>query len=99
LDACVVNGDVIHDKKELLPVAKQNLDTLTMPYYVTQGNHDHVTPEYWKEVWTVPLNYEASVKRNIFLMMTTSNEKGEALSPDLAWMKQKLDEHKQKNVF
>lgn len=99
LDACVVNGDVIHDKKELLTEAKQNLDKLTIPYYVTQGNHDHVTPEYWKEIWTVPQNYEAKVKQSVFLMMTTSNEKGEYRSPDMAWLNQKLTEHKQKNIF
>jgi len=99
LDACVVNGDLIHDKKELLTEVKQNLDKLSMPYYVTQGNHDHVTPEYWKDTWTVAMDYDAIVKGNVFLMMTTSNEKGESLSPDLIWMKKKLDEHKQKNVF
>ena len=99
LDACVVNGDLIHDQKDLLVQTKQNLDKLPVPYYVTQGNHDHVTPEYWKEIWNVPMDYEATVKRSVFLMMTTSNEKGEYLSPDLQWLSQKLDEHKQKNVF
>ncbi len=99
LDACVVNGDIIHDQKEFLSEAKQNLDKLAAPYYVTQGNHDQVIPELWQETWNVPLNYEAIIKSNVFLMMTTSNEKGEYLSPDLAWLKQKLDEHNQKNIF
>lgn len=100
LHGCVINGDIIHDQKELLVRAKQKLDQLTMPYYVTKGNHDMVSDAYWKEVWNVPVNYQAVFKKNTFLMLTTSNEQGEYLSPDLLWLKGKLDEHKkQKNIF
>jgi len=99
LQGCVINGDIIHDKKEFLIQAKQKLDQLTMPYYVTKGNHDMVSDDYWKEVWGVPVNYEKSFRKSTFLMLTTSNEKGEYLSPDLGWLKGKLDEHKkQKNI-
>ncbi len=100
LQSCVINGDIIHNEKELLVQAKQKIDRLSMPYYVTKGNHDMVSDGYWKEVWNVPVNYEAVFKKNTFLMLTTSNEQGEYLSPDLTWLKTKLDEHsKQKNIF
>jgi DNA repair exonuclease SbcCD nuclease subunit len=100
LQGCVINGDIIHDKKEFLLQAKQKLDQLTIPYFVTKGNHDMVSDDYWKEVWTVPVNYEKVFKKHTFLMLSTSNEKGEYLSPDLVWLKAKLDEHKkQKNIF
>ena len=99
LKGCVINGDIIHDKKEFLLQAKQKLDQLTMPYYVTKGNHDMVSDEYWKEVWTVPVNYEKVFKKNTFLMLSTSNEKGEYLCPDLVWLKAKLDKHKTKEHF
>lgn len=100
LDACIINGDIIHDETTLLSTSKQKLDTLKMPYYVTQGNHDHATPEYWQQVWQVPLNYEATFKKNTLLMMTTSNEKGDYLSPDLKWLDTTLAAHKnQRNVF
>lgn len=99
LNACIVNGDLIHDKKDLLPQVKQHLDKLDTPYYVTQGNHDQVNAAYWQQVWNVPLNYEKTIGNNVLLMMTTSNEKGEYLSPDLEWLDQKLIEHKSKNVF
>lgn len=100
LQACVINGDIIHDQSPLLPAARQRLDNLKMPYYVTQGNHDHATPDYWKEVWNVPLNYEAVFKNNTLLMMSTSNEKGEYLSPDLAWLDAQLRDHSaRQNVF
>ena len=100
LDFTVINGDVIHNEKPLLATAKQKLDLLTMPYYVTRGNHDMVTPEHWQEVWKMPLNHDVVVKKNALLLGDTSNEAGKYLSPDLAWMQTKLEAHKnRKNVF
>lgn len=94
LDFCVINGDIIHDDKNLLLTAKQKIDQLTMPYYVTRGNHDKVTPEYWESIWKMPLNHDVVVKKNAILLGDTSNEKGEYLSPDLKWLETKLEEHK-----
>lgn len=100
LDFCVINGDIIHNEKPLLAMAKQKLDLLTMPYYVTRGNHDMVTPEHWQEVWKMPLNHDVVVKKNAVLLGDTSNEAGKYLSPDLTWMQTKLEAHKnRKNVF
>lgn len=94
LDFCVINGDIVHDDKNLMPTAKQKIDQLTMPYYVTRGNHDKVTPEYWESIWKTPLNHDVVVKKNAILLGDTSNEKGEYLSPDLKWLETKLEEHK-----
>jgi hypothetical protein len=99
LDACMLNGDIIHDQPEMLVRAKQSLDNLPVPYLVTQGNHDMVSAEYWQQVWNVPVNYKAIINGQVLLMMTTSNEKGQYLSPDLEWLKIKLDVHKGRNVF
>lgn len=100
LDFCVMNGDIIHDKKDFLTNAKNKLDKLAMPYYVTRGNHDMVSSEYWNETWAMPLNHHTVVKNNALIMADTSNEKGQYLSPDLQWMKEQLDKsRKLKNVF
>jgi hypothetical protein len=100
LDFTVINGDIIHNEKPLMPLAKQKLDQLTMPYYVTRGNHDMVTEEEWKATWNTPLNHDVVVKKQAIILGDTSNEKGTYLSPDLVWLKQKLDEHKKKkHVF
>ena len=100
LAGCVINGDIIHNEKEFLIQAKQKLDQLAMPYFVTKGNHDMVSDTYWKEVWSVPVNYEKVFRKNTFLMLSTSNEKGEYLSPDLEWLKSALNRHQaQKNIF
>ena len=97
LDFSVVNGDLIHNEKEFLPLVKGKLDLLKMPYYVTRGNHDMVTPEYWNSVWGTPLNHDVVVKDNGILLGDTSNEQGVYLSPDLSWLNKTLESHKNKN--
>jgi hypothetical protein len=100
LDFCVINGDVIHDEKELLPRAKTHLDKLPVKYYVTKGNHDMVSDAYWNEVWGMPTNHEVHMKKNTLLLANTSNEKGDYLSPDLDWMEAKLQANReQQNIF
>jgi hypothetical protein len=99
LDACVVNGDLIHDQPELMPQLKPHLEKLVVPYCVTQGNHDRVNATQWQKTWGVPLNYEKIFRNQVFLMMSTSNEKGEYLSPDLNWLEKKLKQHRKKNIF
>ena len=97
LDFSVVNGDLIHNEKVFLPLVKGKLDALKMPYYVTRGNHDMVTPEYWNSVWGMPLNHDIVVKDNGILLGDTSNEQGVYLSPDLSWLNKTLESHKDKN--
>ncbi|MBN8649878.1 MAG: metallophosphoesterase [Cytophagales bacterium] len=99
LDACVINGDLIHDKPELMSQLKPHLEKLAVPFCVTQGNHDRIPATQWLQIWNVPLNYERTFGKQIFLMMTTSNEKGEYLSPDLKWLEERLKQHRKKNIF
>ena len=97
---CVINGDIIHDDKTHFPAAEKALDKLALKYYVSQGNHDHVTAPEWQTIWNMPVNLDFTIKKNSFLIATTSNETGVYLCPDLAWFRQKLEEHKgQKNIF
>ena len=97
LDFCVMNGDLIHNEKSFLPLVKEKIDALKMPYYVTRGNHDMVTPEFWNSVWGMPLNHEVVIKGNGILLGDTSNELGTYLSPDLSWLNKSLEAHKDKN--
>ncbi|MES2796194.1 MAG: metallophosphoesterase, partial [Bacteroidota bacterium] len=94
LDFCVINGDIIHDKKEFLTSAKSRIDQLKMPYFVTKGNHDMVSDDYWNEVWNMPVNHQVIIKNNAILLGTTSNEQGKYLSPNLDWLKAQLDQSK-----
>ena len=97
---CMVNGDIIHDDKSFYPAAKSALDKLQLKYYVSQGNHDHVTADEWKAIWDMPVNLDFSIKKTTFLIATTSNETGAYLCPDMAWMTAKLEQHnQQENVI
>lgn len=97
---CVINGDIVHNDKTLYPAVKKELDSLHMKYYVSQGNHDHVTADEWHAIWNMPVNFDFSIGKNSFLIGTTSNEKGEYLCPDLKWFAEKLEIHNhQKNLF
>ena len=93
LDFCVVNGDIIHNDKKWLPVAKKEMDNFQMPYYVTRGNHDMVSSAFWQEVFNTPLNQVIEMKSATLILGDTSNEKGEYLSPDLVWLKNVLDQY------
>lgn len=100
IDACVINGDLIHNNKEFLPQTKTYFDKLETPYYVTRGNHDMVSTDYWQQVWNAPVNQVVIHKNTALVLADTSNEKGEYLCPDLKWLKQVLDEQaNKKQVF
>jgi 3',5'-cyclic-AMP phosphodiesterase len=97
---CVVNGDIVHDDKTHYPAVKKALDNFNLKYYVSQGNHDHVTADEWEGIWSMPVNIDFRIKKNSVLIGTTSNKEGIYLPPDIKWFTQKLEEHKsQKNIF
>lgn len=100
LDFCVINGDIVHDDKAFLPLSKKKIDVLEMPYFVTRGNHDKCTGEFWESVWNTPLNHHLVVKKSAILLGDTSNEQGDYTSPNLDWLKEQLDMNKKrKNIF
>ncbi len=97
---CFLNGDLIHDEPTLMPKSKAKFDELQMPFYVTKGNHDKVNDTTWEQIWKMPVNYYFVEKKNAFILATTSNEEGKYLSPDLNFLKEKLEaSRKFKNVF
>ena len=100
LHYCFINGDIIHNEKNLLEKAKQHLDQLSIPYKVSRGNHDMVSKEYWKEIWGEWPDLIVKEKHCHIIIADTSNEKGEYLPPDLVWLKNQLElSKKKKNVF
>jgi DNA repair exonuclease SbcCD nuclease subunit len=99
LDFCVINGDIIHDEPKFMPEAKIKYDQLKVPY-VTKGNHDKISDGAWQTIWKMPVNHQVVMEKNSIILVTTSNEKGDYLSPDLGYLKTQLDAStKLKNVF
>ena len=100
LNACVINGDIIHNEPAFMPEAAKELKQLQAPFYVTRGNHDRVTADVWQQTWNTPLNHAVEIQDQVFLLGDTSNEKGKYLPPDLDFFSEKFKHYKQaKNIF
>lgn len=100
LDACVINGDIIHDNPDFLPAAATTLKELKVPFYVTRGNHDRVTASAWENAWGMPLNDVREIKDQVFILGDTSNEAGKYLPPDTDFFSDTLKHYKKaKNIF
>lgn len=93
----VYNGDIIHDEPRFIKPAFEALSKTNLPFFVTKGNHDMVTPEIWEQTWGYPQNHYVEFGSRTILLGTTSNVKGDYLRPDLDWLKKQLDTHKNKN--
>ena len=100
LDAVFFNGDLIHDDPSFMPQVKTYFDQLSIPYYVTRGNHDKVSPAVWQQIWGYPENHVVEVGPCSFVLGNTSNEKGEYVCADHRWLGEALTRlRKKKHVF
>ncbi len=100
LDACFFNGDLIHDEPPLMAEAKGYFDQLKMPYYVTRGNHDKVSPAVWQQTWGYPEDHVVDLGLCAFVLGNTSNEKGEYVCADYRWLDGALSKlRKKQHVF
>lgn len=101
LDFVIINGDLIHDKTELLPVIKSRyLDKLSVPYFTLPGNHDHADAALWKKVFGYADNYTIDKGDTAFVLANTADTTGKIVCPDHAFLKASLDGFSgKKNVF
>ncbi|MFS2224267.1 metallophosphoesterase family protein [Pantoea sp. B65] len=100
LDFCLINGDIVHDNQAFFIPARAYLERLQMRYLVSKGNHDKVTEDEWRSIWGLPANFAFTLDQHAFLILTTSNEQGAWLCPDLGWLQQTLYTHRnKKNIF
>jgi hypothetical protein len=102
VDFAFINGDLFHNDVSYLEPVKKNWDKLTMPYYVSHGNHDMVTEEAWMKTWNNGWHYGFEKKDIGFVVLNTADEKGTYISPDVEKTRQllkKYEQHKQLFVF
>lgn len=100
LDVCFFNGDLIHDDPKFMPDVKTAFSGLTMPHYVTRGNHDRLAPGEWQRIWGYPEDHLIEMGEVAFVLGNTSNQKGEYVCADTRWLKQALDRsRRKKHVF
>lgn len=95
VDFVVFNGDLIHDDPKWMPEVKKVYDTLKVPYYTTRGNHDKVTDAVWEQIWGRPDNFSfVSREQHGIILASSSNEQGDYLCIDAAFLKSELEKHK-----
>ena len=96
LDFVIFNGDLIHDEPTLLYDLKRTYQRLTMPFFVTRGNHDRVGLDVWESTWGYPTNHSFARGEYAFILGDTSNEKGEYICPDLNWLRTEFEKYSTK---
>ncbi|MBN7811229.1 metallophosphoesterase [Algoriphagus sp. H41] len=95
VDFVVFNGDLIHDEPKWMPEVKKVYDTLQVPYYTTRGNHDRVSDAAWEEIWGRPDNFAfVSKAQHGIILASCSNEAGDYLCADAAFLKSQLEAYK-----
>lgn len=90
LDFSVINGDLFHDKPEFFPKVKMVWDELSMPWYATHGNHDHVPEEEWKSALGYSWHHAFEQGNTGFIILNTADVTGKYICPDLSYAETQL---------
>jgi 3',5'-cyclic AMP phosphodiesterase CpdA len=99
LDLAIINGDLVHNRPDLLPEIKARyLDKLQMPYYTIPGNHDFADAALWKKVFGYADRYTKEQGDIAFILANTADTKGEYFCPDYAFLKASLDQLRDKKI-
>lgn len=101
LNFVIINGDLVHDRPELLSVVKkEHYDKLHVPFYAVPGNHDHADTAIWKTVFGYEDNFAVEKNGIGLVFANTSNTLGKYLCPNNDFLRQELEKFKAlKTVF
>lgn len=92
LDFVIFNGDLVHDDPALLQEVKEHYQQLSVPFYVTRGNHDRATQQQWQQTWGYGTNHAFVHKNCGFVLADTSNQAGDYVCADHDWLGHQLQE-------
>lgn len=99
LDMVIVNGDLVHNRPDLLPKVKQTyLDKLPVPCYTIPGNHDFADATVWKNVFGYEDKYVVDKGDIGFIFANTADTKGGYVCPDAVFLKASLEKFKAKPI-
>lgn len=99
LDFAVFNGDLTNNDRDYFTPVKASLMSLLSPYYAVKGNHDISSSAQWVETWGYPDNYDVVFRGIALLLVSTADENGYYICPNTTWLKQKLDQYWNMDVF
>jgi 3',5'-cyclic AMP phosphodiesterase CpdA len=99
LDMVIINGDLVHNRPDLLKKVKETyLDKLPVPYYTIPGNHDFADAAIWKNVFGYEDKYVVDKGDIGFVFANTADTKGGYVCPDYNFLKASLDQLKTKSI-
>lgn len=92
LDFVIINGDLVHNRPDLLPEVKTKyLDKLSVPYHTIPGNHDYADTVVWKNVFGYEDKYTVEYGDIAFVFAHTATVKGDYCCPDNVFLKSAFD--------
>jgi 3',5'-cyclic AMP phosphodiesterase CpdA len=99
LDFVIVNGDLVHNRPDLLPEIKTKyLDKLNVPYHTIPGNHDFADATIWKNAFGYEDKYTVEFGDIAFVLAHTADTKGIYTCPNNAFLKASLDKFADKKI-
>ncbi|WP_183556537.1 metallophosphoesterase family protein [Mucilaginibacter sp. SP1R1] len=99
LDMVIINGDLVHNRPDLLSEIKTNyLDKLSMPYHTIPGNHDFADADVWQKNFGYEDKYTIEFGDIAFVLANTADNKGTYICPDNAFIKASLDKLANKKI-
>ncbi|MBW4891473.1 metallophosphoesterase [Mucilaginibacter sp. HMF5004] len=100
LDRVIINGDLVHNRPDLLPVLKEKyFDKIAVPYHTVPGNHDFADGAIWKKVFGYDDKYVVEHGDIAFVFANTADTKGVYVSPDNDFLKASFDKLTNKKMI
>ncbi|HVY73387.1 MAG TPA: metallophosphoesterase [Puia sp.] len=92
IDLTIVNGDLVHNRPELLAELKQRyLDKFQMPWIAIPGNHDYADAKIWKNAFGYEDRFVHEAGDIAFVLANTADTNGDYICPDYQFLKTALD--------
>jgi 3',5'-cyclic AMP phosphodiesterase CpdA len=99
LDLAIINGDLVHNRPDLLPEIKSKyLDKLSVPYYTIPGNHDFADEKVWLGAFGYSDKYVVEHGDVGFIFANTADTKGAYVCPDNEFIKASLQKFTGKTI-
>jgi 3',5'-cyclic AMP phosphodiesterase CpdA len=99
LDLIIFNGDLVHNRPDLLPELKTKyLDKFPVRYCTIPGNHDYADAAIWKGAFGYDDNFVVDLGDIAFVLANTADVKGNYIAPDSAFLKTSLDKFADKKI-